>query len=420
MARRFVAEFLVPLVRGGTLEVGRPLSVRDVDVMMRGHRAGHGEPESDAAMILGEARRRRLLALVATPPTPALDEETWRLGGAVHDLLTLSHPRIALGPGASSRIRRIATEAAALARLGPPRSLASALARHSLVARLPEIMRDDHTVSFWLGRRTFVGRRPPARILALPRLRAVTVESVRRGWLRDVGVLASARPAFAALTEASPLGEALDPLRLDPPWSWGRALAILKFPTLCRLVAGRLLAVGVGRAGDALTESLYRFVSPLLDDNEPVQADPSSAAFALAFLAHLVWLEHLFGPASGSSAPSAPELALGSPRPRATPAEPATHSTATAGLFSPRVTALESGRELAVLLAAANQTDPDLIWPPDVGRGSDLGLAFARRLELMFDRHDARNRARWPAALEVARLASLSARGLRRADADKV
>lgn len=392
MARRFVAEFLVPLVRGGTLEVGRPLSVRDVEAMMmvRGHRAGQGEPEPDAAITLGAARRRHLLSLVATPPTPSLDEETWRLGGAVHDLLTLSHPRIALGPGASSRIRRIATEAAALARLGPPRSLDSALARHSLVARLPEIMRDDHTVSFWLGRRTFVGRRPPARILALPRLRAVTVESVRRGWLRDVGVLASARPAFAALTEASPLGEALDPLRLDPPWSWGRALAILKFPSLCRLVAGRLLAVGVGRAGDALTEALYRFVSPLLDDNEPVQADPNSAAFALAFLAHLVWLEHLFGSAPGS-APS-----------------------------GPRGTALESGRELAVLLAAANQTDPDLIWPPDVGRGSDLGLAFARRLELMFDRHDARNRARWPAALEVARLASLSARGLRLADADKV
>ena len=388
MARRFIAEFLVPLVRGGTLEVGRPLSVRDVDAMMRGHREGRGEPESDAAVTLGAARRRRLLSLVATPPTPSLDEETWRLGGAVHDLLTLSHPRIALGPGASSRIRRIATEAAALARLGPPRSLAAALARHSLVARLPEIMRDDHTVSFWLGRRTFVGRRPPARILALPRLRAVTVESVRRGWLRDIGVLAAARPAFAALTEASPLGEALDPLRLDPPWSWGRALAILKFPSLCRLVAGRLLAVGVGRAGDALTEALYRFVSPLLDDNEPVQADPSSAAFALAFLAHLVWLEHLFGPASG--------------------------------LFFPRGTALESGRELAVLLAAANQTHPDLIWPPDVGRGSDLGLAFARRLELMFDRHDARNRARWPAALEVARLAALSARGLRLADADKV
>src|SRR6185503_1086080 len=115
---------------------------------------------------------------------------------------------------------RVAQAAAELAALGPPDSLAAALARHSVVARMGEIQRSDHTVRFWLGARKFVGRPPPARMLALPRVRGVRVETVRRTWLRDVGIHASARPAFLALIEASPLGEALEPLRLDPPVSW--------------------------------------------------------------------------------------------------------------------------------------------------------------------------------------------------------
>ena len=360
--------------------MGRPLSGRDVDRFMRAHRHGPGDVEQVAVAALGVARRRALLPLVSVPPASPLDEETWRLGAAVHDLLTLGHPRIGTGPGAEARIERVAAAATALAELGAPATLERTLVRHSLVARLPDAVRFDHTVRFWLGRRTFVGRTPPARILALPRLRGVTVESVRRGWLREVGVLAAARPAFAALTEASPLGEALDPLRLDPAWSWGRVLSILRFPPLFRLVAGRLVDLGVGQTGDALAEALYRFVS-LEDTAGPVHASPAAVSCAVGFLAHMTWLDHLFAPTAAQNGP-----------------------TAATG---------DAGRELAVVLAAAEQVEPELIWPPDVPRGSDLGQGFARRLDRLFARHDVKRNPRWSAALELAQRAAPAARGSR-------
>jgi hypothetical protein len=396
VARAFVAEFLLPLVRGGTLLVGRPLSFRDVRALMQVTGERPTTEEREAASSLGRARRECLSSLVPTAPELTLDEPTWRLGAAVHNLLALAHPRIATGPGADARIQRVADAAAQLARLGAPDSLAAALARHSLVARLPEIQRRDHTVRFWLGTRTFVGRPPPPRMLALPRVRGVRVESVRRTWLRDVGIHALARPAFIALTEASPFGEALDPWRLDPPVSWARLLSVLRFPALARLVAGRIVELGVAGAGDALAEAAYRFGS-LQDAAGSVRASPQAVAFALAFLAHTVWLDHLFDPAGAFTGASARGRRPGrGSGPVVTAASDSGGMPAAAG----------GGRELAVLLAAAAQVSPDLIWPPDVPRASTLGQEFARALVRTFDRHQVEKSPRWPAALELANLAA--------------
>src|SRR6185369_1467153 len=123
--------------------------------------------ERRAAAELAESRQRALASLVPSPPLPPLDETTWRLGAAVHDLLALGHPEVGGGRGAEARIERVAAAAKALAGLGPPASATEALARHSILARLPELVRSDSVVRFWLGRMTFVGRTPPARVVAL-------------------------------------------------------------------------------------------------------------------------------------------------------------------------------------------------------------------------------------------------------------
>ena len=134
--------------------------------------------------------------------------------------------------------------------------------RHSLLARLPEIVRVDRTVHFWLGQQTFVGRRPPPRVTALPALRRVRIEATSRSWLREIGIPVVGRQAFLALNVASPLGEALDPLRLDPPIAWGRILPVLRVSRRWRASSpGRRSAIGVERAGDALADALYRFAS---------------------------------------------------------------------------------------------------------------------------------------------------------------
>ncbi len=398
MSRPFISRFLLPLVRGGTVEVARPLSLRDVDSLIRAHADRPAPGERDAAAALTLARRHALAPLVPKVPPLPIDRATWRLGAAVHNLLALAHPRIAEGPGADSRIERVAAAATVLAGVGPPSTLTETLARHSVVGRISEVHRRDHTVRFWLGRRTFVGRRPPARILALPRLRGVKIDTVRRGWLRDVGVHTAARPAFIALMEASPLGEALDPLRLDPPPSWGRLLSVLKFPVLCRLVAGRSVEIGVGKVGDALADALYRF-SSLQDTAGPVPASPQAVAFALAFLAHITWLDHLFDPNPTSVGGVGASL-----RARA---------TSRVG----RATGDSSGRDLAVVLAAASEIQPALIWPADVSRASDLGRGFARHIDRLIERHDVTRSPRWPAALELGALAVDDAFGPRTGDA---
>jgi hypothetical protein len=374
MARPFVSEFLLPLVRGGALRVGRPLGARAVARVMDLVASASRDPVDDEAepiAMLGAGRRAvagRLLPAGAAPP---LDEVTVRLGAALHDLLALAHPDLA-GPGIARRQEQIALAALELASVGSPSSAREAVNRHSLLSRIPEIVRVDRTVRFWLGHRTFVGQTPPGRIMALPSLRRVRVDKASRSWLREVGIPAVGRRAFLALNVASPLGEALDPLRLDPPLGWGRVLPVLRFPGLARAVAGAAVEIGVERAGDALAGALYRYAG-LHDPPLGLAATPENVAFALRFLAHLVWLDVLYG--------ADPDRA------RAT---------------RPVGSGPELGLELAVVITAAARTEPSLVWPDDVSFDGDLGRAFAARLALLDARASAAGAPRLAAALSIA------------------
>jgi hypothetical protein len=318
------------------------------------------------------SRRRRIAELLPSARSPPVDAVTLRLAAAVHNLLALGHPEIA-GRGFEGRQERIAAAAATLAGVGSPRSMVEAVNRHSLLARLPEIARSDRTVHFWVGRRTFVGRVPPRRITALPRLRNVHVDLVRRSWLREIGIPAVGRAAFLALNLASPLGETLDPLRLEPPLAWSRILAVLRFPALCRAVAGRALEVGVQRAGEAYADALFRFAS-LQEPAGGVPATGEALRFAIRFLAHLVWLDLLFGARAGE--------------PGAAAEPPA-----------------DFGIELPLVLVAAQRRSEDLVWPRDLPRDGDLGRAFAARLDLMAAKVAAQNPPRLESALGIAAMA---------------
>jgi hypothetical protein len=409
MARHFLAEFLLPLVKGGALHVGRPLGLRavqrigaglgiaDVDVGSRAFTpdAPDGRDadvpdaaaaadallttemagaDRDALAELATYRRQCITSLLPAASPPPLDAVALRLGASVHNLLALGHPEIA-ARGFEGRQQRIAAAAAALAAVGAPASVREAVSRHSLLARLPEIVRSDRTVHFWVGRRTFVGRIPPRRITALPRLRSVRVDLTRRGWLREIGIPAVGRAAFLALNVASPLGEALDPLRLEPPLAWSRILSVLRFPPLCRAVAGRALELGVRRAGEAFADALFRFAS-LQEPPGGVVAGGEALRFAIRFLAHLVWLDLLFGDATPGHAEGGGDAAAG------------------------------FGIELAVILVAAQRTSTDLVWPADLPRDGDLGRAFAARLQAMTGRVLAQNAPRFESALGIAGLAA--------------
>jgi len=370
--RRFVSDFLLPVVRGGAVHVGRPIGLPAVDRMLRDLPLVEGAA-LDRLAACRIASGTRVAPVVAPPP---FDETTVRLAAALHDLLALGHPE--LGGTRSRRTDRVAAAALELASVGAPRSASEAVNRHSLLARLPEIVRVDRTVHFWLGRQTFVGRRVPPRVTALPTLRRVRVEQTSRSWLREIGIPVVGRQAFLALNVASPLGEALDPLRLEPPIAWGRILPVLRFPTLARVVAGQAVAIGVDRSGDALADALYRFAS--FHDQPPgqpgIDASPEAIAFALRFLAHVVWLDVLFG--TSAERPESADIDR----------------------------SLEPGVDLAVMLTAASRTARTLVWPADVADSGDLADAFKARLDALAKRAHIHGMPRYSAAVGIAELAA--------------
>jgi hypothetical protein len=376
MPRRFVSQFLLPLVRGGALHVGRPLGPRAVAqlwALASGPRPADGDG-GDPVAALAAVRRATAGRYLPTRVAPPLDEITLRLGAALHDLLALGHPSLA-GPGLPRRQERIAEAARALAAIDPPRSAREAVNRHSLLARLPEIVRVDRTVRYWIGRQTFVGQTPPRRVTALPSLRRVQIDRTRRSWLREIGIPAVGGRAFLALNAASPLGESLDPLRLDPPVGWGRMLPILRLPEIARVVAGNAIELGVDRVGDALAGALYRFAG-FHDPLVGLSASSEAVTFALTFLAHLVWLDLLFGTSRAGAVGGEPPV--------------------------------ESGLELAVVLTAAARTRPSLVWPADVSPAGDLGQAFAARLAAMAARADAADLSHLETAMGIAEFAGAS------------
>jgi hypothetical protein len=345
MLRPLVSRFLLPLVKGGKLHVGRPLDQKGLQALVacwstadpRRQNSQLGAEELEAADELSSLRARHGVTLLLDARPPPLDESTLRLGAALHNLLLLSHPSLALGNDEHGR-SGIADAAERLADLGPPGSAAEAVRRHSLLVRLPEVVQPERLVTYWLGKQLFVGRTPPSRLLALPRLRRVSVEETRRLWMREVGIPACARAAFGTLSRASPLGEALDPLRLEPPISWSRILPVLRFAKLARLVADRVIELGLVSAGGALAAALFQYAS--VRDSPAARPSPAGAAFGIRFLAHAVWLETLF-----------------------TSEDPP-----------------PSGGDLGALLVAAAEIEPALVFPPDVSPASDASLRFRRIL----------------------------------------
>jgi hypothetical protein len=377
MLRPLVSRFLLPLVKGGKLHVGRPFDQKAVQALVaawtttdaRKQTYHLGPEEIRAAEELSALRVSHGGTLLLDARPPPLDESSVRLGASLHNLLLLSHPSFVLGNDERGRTR-IAESAQRLGDLGPPVTAEEAVRRHSLLQRLPEVVQPERLVTYWLGKQLFVGRTPPSRLLALPRLRRVSVEETRRLWMREVGIPASARAAFSALSRASPLGEALDPLRLEPAISWARILPVLRFPKLGRLVADRIIEAGLVVAGGALAAALFQYAS--VRDSTSAGSAPAGAAFGIRFLAHAVWLETLFSPEDPPSV----------------------------------------GGDLGALLVAAAEVEPALVFPPDVSPGSDAGSRLRRILASWRSAAVGAQKERFQIALGVVRYALSAATAL--------
>jgi len=267
---------MAPLVLGGALQPVHAIGARSALALGDGDRRTTNV-DLEAHVQLGRVRRaRRLVAIDSVErATPA----EWALAAALNDVLQAANPTFdaALRRGSAVRILAIARET--LDRVPPPTDVREALSRHTWLGRVLDVARTDTVVSWWVGKRTYLGVDPPARLSAWPELRRVNVVATPRALL-DLGPLAVDRDllteAVALLLARTPLTELAACTRVAPKLVWHAAtLGLVATP------AGRTLALrAMARLpADDVDAALGRATHELLG------ARPDDAGPALALLA---------------------------------------------------------------------------------------------------------------------------------------
>ena len=246
-AKRLYERFLVPLVVGGDVAVGPAIGARAA-LSLDG---GLAAVDTDVRSQVDVARVRVARRLSPVDLLEGPDAHEWALAAALHDLVYALHPE--LGGDAPDRLLDLAHQV--LARVAPPASLAEAISRHTLFARMFELRRTDTAVSWWTGSRTFLGRSPPSRLLAWPRLRRVQT-SERTLTLDAMADLPQGRrdrfvEGIARLLEKTPLTDLATCARPFPAFRWsGASLGLFARPN-GRVLGLRALALGAREEVDA-------------------------------------------------------------------------------------------------------------------------------------------------------------------------
>jgi MoxR-like ATPase len=168
---------VLPLVAGGDVHVGPPITTDDHD-RLRGELDGATVP----LVAIDDARAEALAVLCARPPALVFGDDELALAVGLHNALVLAHPD-ADGALITDRMRR-RSPAAALGAVSQPlaRDRTRVLARHGLLHNLHRLGRRDLLVSWWTGKARFFGQAAPARLTAWRGLRRVREDVTRAGF----------------------------------------------------------------------------------------------------------------------------------------------------------------------------------------------------------------------------------------------
>jgi hypothetical protein len=283
----WLQRFVLPLVAGGDVRVQNAIGRGELDLLAAG-----AWDDDDAARRIADARQAIMAELLLDPPAPALDEAALHFAAAMQNLLFLVHPDAAGLGVRRSKAARVARFSAALAsELPAPSGAYELAARHSMLAHLFDLGRDDVRVTFWAGKREFKGAEPPPRLLKWAGLRRVREERWRVAIVTEAVGDAPLRAVVAALLAASPLTDLLDPLRLDPPFELDGAARWLGDAAVARAVADRWLSLGLYQIAPQLTGALFRLYE---------RKREREARLATAFVCHVQLLALLSAPARGA------------------------------------------------------------------------------------------------------------------------
>ena len=273
------AEFLRPLLEGGTAVVGRPLSPGMLE-----HFA-HARPSDDAtdrAVYAALHAAASDVAPVRVLPWP--DRGLAAVIMACHDLLAATDPELDRWLARKSRDQILEWVDWLIMQAGPPRTRGAALARHAVVSRVLAMRRRDVTVRSWAVTYWFRGRPVPKNVVSMPRLRRVRQEETEREVVDIVSQLDAdlrTRERLRALVARSPVTELLSTGRF-PELRFGTAsLAVLSDDVVRNGVAGAL-----ARQGDRIASPFGRAIRELAATHPPPEL--LYIALALALEVHVI------------------------------------------------------------------------------------------------------------------------------------
>ena len=168
LGHAFSVGWLAPLMSGGLAQVTQTLPPHALDTIAASRPTDH-----DADVAAHEAFHRLAAEVAPVGTLPYPDRGTWAMAMAGHNLLALTDPLVsrALFPSQARRIVRWSW--ALLAQAGDPRTRGEALMRHAFLTRYRDLHREDHVVKNWAYTYRFFGRRVPANVTAMPKLRFV-------------------------------------------------------------------------------------------------------------------------------------------------------------------------------------------------------------------------------------------------------
>lgn len=257
IAKGLFEGIMAPLVLGGALRPGHAIGARSALAL-----GGEGTVDLLDAPLLDRVQTARVRRARSLTPVDAVDlpsRAEWAMAAALHDVLQAANPSFDAALRRKAAVRILALAHQTLERVPPPAHAGEALSRHTWMARVLDLAREDTAVSWWTGSRVFRGVPPPGRLTAWPQLRRVQVLTTPRPLL-ELEPLAVDREKLAAavtlLLERTPLTDLATCSRTAPAFAWSESTLGLVATRAGRTLALRALArvaptwvdVALGRA----------------------------------------------------------------------------------------------------------------------------------------------------------------------------
>jgi hypothetical protein len=266
-----------PLVKGGTLLVGAPISPPALESMQRDLDAASTEQ-----VAVDDVRIEVASLLVCRPPALLFESEDLALTVGLYNTLAACHPSTESAFVTEKQRRRVLDAALTMVSQPLTQNRQRMIGRHALLHNLFNIERVDVTVSWWTGNARYFGQFPPTRLMLWRDVRRVQEQSVTVGF-DELLATAETAPVIATLLRRSPLTQLLGAHRSAPPLHWEDTVFALRDAELSRAVAYRLLPdsptrdqlYGLTRLSAAFEQMLER---------APARADLRAVA---AFLCHI-------------------------------------------------------------------------------------------------------------------------------------